>query len=783
VNRLPFRWKLTFFIVLICGVTLGLAFTGLYIYDIVQSRVEVQRSLEHTRQLMVRAIQPMLESGIRTSLPLDLVAADPQISAAAVFGPSPDNRRLAHYVRPGAKEVIPAVPTLGSILVNDPSVVWTPMRKNDQLLGTLYLKARRSEVDRERFNNLLRGSAIVFLCSALLAVLVGYRLQSRISQPITELARAALAIRQHRDYSIRVKSDATDEIGEMIVAFNSMLNTIEQRTAQLEHSRFEAEAARENLRAANEQLAESNRTLESRVSERTAQLAKAVTVAEEANKAKSVFLAKMSHELRTPLNAIIGYSELMQEDAEDRGDASAADDHQKVISAARHLLGLINDVLDISKIEAGRMEVYLEEVDVARIIKEVVATAAPLVAKRNNQLAVEGDAGAGRMRTDATKLRQMLLNLLSNASKFTENGRITLSIARSLHEGADSVFFTVHDTGIGMTPEQLGRLFQAFSQADASTTSKYGGTGLGLAISRQFAQMQGGEITVQSAAGEGSTFTIRLPAAGKDAAAKAARKTPAVLTRAPFATKARVLTVATDAAIRAEITKILGDSGYEVVFAENGSQGVEHAQHEKPSLILLDVALQAGIDGWAVLSKLRGFPLLADVPIIVLSALHDTELAFSLGADGIMAKPIEPDKLTAHIASLLGPLAPHYILVVDDEETARIVTTRMLERENWPVHCAANGQAALRLLKRAQPGAIILDLKMAGISGFEFLEKLRATPEWAKLPVFVVTSVDLDSQMRGFLNTRVHAVLQKGRFTREQLIEAIRPVLPSPTAA
>jgi signal transduction histidine kinase len=266
-------------------------------------------------------------------------------------------------------------------------------------------------------------------------------------------------------------------------------------------------------------LEDYSRTLEQKVEQRTAQLAQMTRKAQEARaaaeattQAKSTFLANMSHEIRTPLNAIIGYSEMLAEDFEDEGLEDFVPDLQKIRAAGKHLLALINDVLDLSKIEAGKMELYLETFAVSRLIEDVVSTAQPLVEKNANTLEVHHADDLRTMHADLTKVRQSLFNLLSNAAKFTEGGAITLDVAREAVGGADWVAFSVSDTGIGIAPEQIGKLFQAFSQVEASTARKYGGTGLGLVITRHLCQMMGGDVTVESELGVGSTFTIRLPA-------------------------------------------------------------------------------------------------------------------------------------------------------------------------------------------------------------------------------------------------------------------------------
>jgi signal transduction histidine kinase/DNA-binding response OmpR family regulator len=776
VKSLSFRWQLTLFILMICGVTLSLAFVGLYLNDMRQFDQEIRSRLEKTQFLLGDNLAPLLEQNPEaTDLPLRSLGVDSQIAAAAVF--TPDGKMLARYIRAGAHEVIPPPPkSFSPLLGNRRAVVWSTISSSTgKPLGLLYLKAEESEADRERVAQLLRGSLIIFSVAAFLAIAVAFRLGGRFTQPITELAQVSSSVQRTHDYSERVQSTASGEIGELIESFNAMLDTIETKTSELEQARETAEGAKE-------QLEEVNRTLEARVEDRTKLLAKAVKDAEEASKAKSSFLAKMSHELRTPLNAIIGYSEILHEDAMDDGNTRTAEDLDKVLNAARHLLGLINDVLDISKIEAGKMELYIESFEVGKLVNEVIATASPLISKKGNTLALDCPPDIGSMHADATKVRQMLLNLLSNASKFTEKGTITLKVTRNPEEG--TLHFAVMDTGIGMTPEQLGRLFQAFSQADASTTSKYGGTGLGLAISKQFAQMMNGDITVTSDAGVGSTFTIRLPITVETKKPKVVNQSSPRLTRSPFTKEKRpkILVVDDDKDIRNVITEILDQSGYEVFTAGSGQQGLDLASQIVPDLIILDL-MMPGMDGWTVLTKLQHKPALADIPVIILSAASGLEMAMSLGAAAVIFKPVDANHLTAEIAAHLAPLPPSYVLLVEDDADSRTLITRLLDNEGWNARSAINGNAALRILKQATPAIIILDLKMAGMNGFELLELIGKNPAWAKIPVVIVTSMDLTADMRDYLTPRTVRILYKGRFSREDLVSLVRPAIAASQAA
>ena len=349
--------------------------------------------------------------------------------------------------------------------------------------------------------------------------------------------------------------------------------------------------------------------------------------AEEANRTKSQFLANMSHELRTPLNAIIGYSEMLQEEAAEMEDNDFGPDLERINGAGKHLLGLINDVLDISKIEAGGMDVYLESFDVAPMVQDVVSTIQPIVEKSANELNVECSDELGVIYADMTKVRQGLFNLLSNASKFSENGTITLNVSRDTQEGEDWFNFAVSDTGIGMTEEQMSRLFEAFSQAEASTTRRFGGTGLGLAITQHFCQMMGGDVLVESEEGIGSTFTIRLPAVVviPEEPSDDAPEQPL-----PDEDSAGdiVLVVDDDATVHDLIQRSLSGQGFRLVHAMGGQEGLRLARELRPQIITLDV-MMPGMDGWAVLSALKAEPELADIPVIMVTIVDQKHGVFS----------------------------------------------------------------------------------------------------------------------------------------------------------
>ncbi|ACA17939.1 multi-sensor hybrid histidine kinase [Methylobacterium sp. 4-46] len=503
--------------------------------------------------------------------------------------------------------------------------------------------------------------------------------------------------------------------------------------------------------------------------------------AEEANAAKSQFLANMSHELRTPLSAVIGYAEMLQEEMEDLGASALLPDMRKIEANARHLLGLINDVLDISKIEAERMEVYAEDFDVAATLQDVGATVGSLIAKKDNALVLDLAEGLGRAHTDVTKLRQCLINLLSNAAKFTEGGRIVLSAERLRRDGRDRLRFRVADTGIGMSAEQQARLFERFTQADASTTRRFGGTGLGLAITRAFVEMLGGAIAVESRAGEGTTFTIELPVRYR-AEAEAGEDEADAAAPAPAAEAAReaggdlVLVIDDDPATRDLLARFLRRDGFRVAAAPDGRAGLDQARALRPRVILLDVTMPR-MDGWEVLRALRADPDLAATPVIMVTVLDEQNLAFSLGATDYLHKPVAWKQLKEAMERFRPAIHEGPVLVVDDDPDVRERITALLTREGWRAASAANGRAGLDAVAVRKPGLILLDLMMPELDGFGFLRGLRARPEWRDIPVVVLTAKDVTADERRRLAGQADRVLQKGGLSMADLAATVRSLL------
>ncbi len=473
------------------------------------------------------------------------------------------------------------------------------------------------------------------------------------------------------------------------------------------------------------------------------ELSAAKDAAESANRAKSAFLANMSHELRTPLSAVIGYSEMMEEEVEELGEASLLADLGKVKSNARHLLSLINDVLDLSKIEANRMDTYAETVAVAELMGEVAMTVEGLVKQKGNTLLLDLGENLGTMRTDVVKLRQCLFNLIGNAAKFTENGRIVLAVRRH-GEGSDGLMtFEVRDSGIGMTDDQVSRLFQRFAQADETTTRKFGGTGLGLAITRAFARLLGGDVAVASRSGEGTTFTITLPATMTEIR-EGENLAP---TRQGLASgeKAAVLVIDDDAAQRDLTVRFLERQGFTAMSAPDGAAGLELARLHPPRAILLDVMMPQ-MDGWSVLNALKADPNLAAVPVIMVTFVDERMLSTTLGAVDLVNKPVDWDRLKSVLDRLRE--AEGEVLVVDDDAGVRERLRIMLERSGWTVGEASNGEEALQRVMHGPPRAILLDLTMPVMDGFAFLHALRETPGCGDIPVIVFSARDISAADR-----------------------------------
>ena len=554
------------------------------------------------------------------------------------------------------------------------------------------------------------------------------------------------------------------------------------------------------------------------------ELERAKLRAEEASRTKSLFLANMSHELRTPLNAILGYSEMLEEEAQDLNLENFGPDLGRINAAGRHLLALINDILDLSKIEAGKMDVFLEEFDLGALIREVSALAQPLTEKNGNQLQVEMPDDLGLMLADQTKVRQCLLNLLSNAAKFTDQGQIKLRVRREtiapLSEvlsaqtapsadatgenalGADAtgenamrewLVFEVQDSGIGMSAEQVLKLFQSFTQADASTTRKFGGTGLGLALTRRFCQMMGGDVNVHSEPGAGSTFTIHLPAvvsAGTISEGEPFLSAEAVMRAmpenlGPVAPGTCVLVIDDDPTQRDLMRRFLEREGFPAQTASSGEQGLALARQLKPLVITLDV-MMPDMDGWRVLDALKNDAELGDIPVILLTMVDDKSRGYALGAADYMTKPVDRSRLSSVLQKFACEKPPCSVLLVEDDEPTRAMMSQMLEKQGWLTTEAANGVEALARLEESRPALILLDLMMPEMDGFEFAERVHRHPQWRGIPIVVLTARDLSPSERAQLSQHVDKILQKSGQGREELMQQVRALVAStakPSAA
>ena len=484
-----------------------------------------------------------------------------------------------------------------------------------------------------------------------------------------------------------------------------------------------------------------------------------------ASEHKSQFLASMSHELRTPLNAIIGLTEMMVANTARFGTDRALEPLNRVHRAGSHLLGLINQVLDLSKIEAGKLELNPESVNLAPLIDEVVGTARQLAEQNKNRLVVEADGKLGAVTVDPMRLRQILLNLLSNACKFTKDGEVALRV-RKVADGRSWIEFAVSDTGIGMTPEQQAKLFEEFTQADSSTARRFGGTGLGLAIARKLARMMGGDVTVTSEPGKGSVFTIRLPGSTDVPA-----RTFAEGGHRPHADC--VLIIDDDATARELLADQLEAEGFSVVTASGGLEGLKLAKQLRPSVITLDV-IMPDLDGWSVLAALRQDSELAHIPVIMVTILDQQRRAVALGAAGYLTKPMDREQLHRLVDRFRAPAQPTRVLLVEDDAFQRERMRSWLESQQWIVQEAANGREALDRLQQGKPDLILLDLMMPEMDGFQVIATLRKEAPWRDIPVIVITALDLDAKARERLNCGVQSVLVKETFRPGDLVERIR---------
>ena len=639
LQNLSIKRKLTLITMLTSSIALILSSVSFLIYDLVSFRHLLSQDLMTQAQIIGYNSAGAMEFKDEPAATATLSAftAKEDIVTAALY--KPDGKIFARYSR--GKAAVPAflpsqLQVKGYRFEGGFLEVFQEVTLNGEHVGTLFLQSdmRQWNSRAKRYANIL---LIFVLVSGLFALFVSSKLQGLISKPILHLEDTMRMVSSNKNYAVRAVKKYSDEIGRLIDGFNTMLSEIQQRDTALQSTNGELKTRTQEL---EEEVFQRKQAQE--------ELSKAKHAAEEANRAKSTFLANMSHELRTPLNAIIGYSEMLEEETRDTGKIENVQDLKKIQAAGKHLLALINDVLDLSKIEAGKMGLHLETFDVPQVIEEMVTTLQPAAAKNSNSVNVRVAENVGTMKADITKVRQILFNLLSNACKFTDHGTISVDVDQIKAEDKECIQFRVSDTGIGISAQQRQNLFQEFAQADSSIARKYGGTGLGLAITHRFVQLMKGQINVESEPGKGAVFTVQLPTqiameTTESASSQGTSNAPAKFSE----TKPNldtILVIDDDPSVRDLMSRFLTKLDLRVVVAANGEEGFRLAKEIRPLLITLDVVMPE-CDGWTVLNRLKSDKELAKIPVIMVTIVDNEARGMDLGASNYLIKPVQRDRL------------------------------------------------------------------------------------------------------------------------------------------
>ena len=573
----------------------------------------------------------------------------------------------------------------------------------------------------------IRNLFINMSSAVLVALLLAFALTTYLILGLLKPLRSLIDVSERIKlgyYSERARVQTRDEIGELSKSFNEMVNAVETDVIRREKDKQTVSVLKEE--------------------------------AEQANKAKSAFLANMSHELRTPMNAIIGYSEILTEDATDNQHQEYIPDLKKINSAGKHLLQLINDILDISKIEAGKMELDIQDINFASLAQEVADTSEALVTKNGNTLKIIKDESIQGITGDSVKIKQILFNLISNAAKFTENGTITLGY-KTYQDDNNFLSIYVQDTGIGIEKDKAAKVFEEFGQADSSTTRKYGGTGLGLSLVKKFSELMGGSIKLESEIGKGSIFTVTIPknVSTSETITEDVKNNEIIETG-----KKIILVVDDDKSARDLIKRNLEKEGYIVLTASNGNEAIEIANQKNPHLITLDIMMPKK-SGWETLKALREYIKFKDTPVIMISMLDDDNTAKGLGADDYLKKPVDRNKLIDAITKQKEKMKNNNIMIIDDLKDNRDIVKRHLKDYNFNFSEANNGQDAIQKLTKKPVDGIILDLMMPVMDGFEFLTRVKEYNQLKDIPIIVLTAKDLNSDEVINIEKDVSLIIQK----------------------